>query len=267
MKRNAKNGYSFAFFGLIVGLSGCALDTFVKPTTADISAQPSFLCGGETTTITWDAGEQFVEDERCAERFAGTIGATGRYDNCVLVNLTSVPAGLIASPVDPLVSQGSATSSSIVGDSTFTVNANVEDYMDEHGEVSLAGTTSVTVLDTGEDILEREFNGTCLGSTATWDRLDMKKEISPCVSITRVCNTSEDVISIVDQNTGVSVSPLAAGECTGEFNGTRPLLVASIIGFVPLPDMCGSTSTARPPRSISVSTAVECDRELDSCGL
>ena len=248
-------------------LSGCSLDTFVASTFVDISTQPSLLCRGETTTVRWDAGEQFTEDENCTGRFSGTIGASGFYENCILVNMTSSPAGLISGPIDPLTSQGSASSIGITTDSNFTLTAEVEDYLDEHGELTRTGTAGVSVLDTGGDVVPKTFTGACLGSTPTWNKLDMKTQISRCVGITNICNVSDDLISIIDEISGRSVSPLSPGDCTTTFNNTRPLLSASIIGFTPTPDMCGSTSTANPPRPLEITIGVKCDLQQSSCDL
>ncbi|NIM94583.1 MAG: hypothetical protein GTO18_12860 [Anaerolineales bacterium] len=244
------------FLALI--LSGCYLDRSGLPAEAEAATsfevRPSFICPGESTTVTWDVP---VHSE---------CGGTSPCSS--VISLISSPTNLISPAVRANEVSGSR-SVSPPDDLSFRLEAIV---CDERGclDDPTIKTGYVNVLHEEEGTLQAVFEGVCVGANAGHNPFQL--DLSPCSEIIAICNRSSEAIHVETRSYGRfdMRADLFPEECTTAFNdipfpGTslyaRPLLSLDLGGY------CGSLETSRIPGSLVLDIYISCNLDRDSCDL
>lgn len=247
-------------------MTACDVDTSaIPPFEATISAVPNWICPGEVVAVSWDAGEHYEGSECSTDGFSLLPGSGTDSPRCTTVELSSSPAGFFSPPVPPHQSIGSQ-SAAITDSTTFTLNAHVDDYYGSLGpRDATASDTTIIIFDIRTQSFQVE--PTCDGATLIRNgEFHLKSIVSGCVRIERICNTSDDGITIEGEGTGEIV--LYPGECTAEITGPPPDTLAVGPLFAAYDgNVCGSTATDPLPSPLQVTITFGCDTSLSTCDL
>ena len=259
---------ALSLMAVLLPLSGCELDTSaVPPPRFSVSVVPAFVCTGEEVAVTWDAGEQ-TDSPACRPGLVGSgVGDTPSRDECILVDRSSSPSLSRWEGAGDIRSQGTIVVS-VTETTTFDAHAAVASYEGSGRSVALDASATARVIEEteppGPTALPFTFAGDCAGAMPTWTGVDLKDQLSGCLEVLDVRNTSGESIELTDAESGRRAT-LAPGDATEVFNGRGADLTGRISGYVAPPGLCGAERTAGGPPSFGILVRVQCNRDLPTC--
>ena len=261
---------SALFLVVLVPLSGCDLDTAaVVPPEVSISAAPAFICADEEVAITWDAEEQ-TDSAACRPGLVGTgAGDLPSRDECILVDRSSSPSVSSWDLEGDLQSQGTVVVT-VSQTTEFTARGTVASWEGRGVSFDESASTTVSVIEETDPptptSLAFTFEGGCDGALPSWTEVRLKDQLSGCLEVLQVCNSSTEIVELEDAEDSSRGDTLPGGGCTDVFNNARaPYLTGRVSGFVAPPGVCGATLDAGRPPSFGIVVAVQCNRDLESC--
>jgi hypothetical protein len=254
-------------FGLIIltllltVFVSCHLDTTVRRPPTSITVDPAYVCPNETVTVSWDAGEQ---DPACVGLRGGPPPPPS--ERCIYIELSSTPTPVPWEPALHYQTPSSRGGIAIATTNTFSIHAQVSNYLGRYGPFDQRANATATVIDTGPTVQMFSFDGRCAGSRATWLPVNLRTLMSRCIEVQQICNASRDTMRLDDADApGSRTVTLVPGQCTNVFNGPGTNLSVQNISFSPTPDLCGATTTSGEPPDLQISIHLACNRSLPGC--
>jgi len=266
--RTAIGGLTLA--SALVPLNGCDVDNAaIPPPRLSVSVIPAFLCAGEETVASWDAGDQ-TDSPACRPGLVGSGPGSGpSRDQCIIVSRSSPIVSAWDGSGDTETRGSVAVTVPVT--TSFSAQATVANHPATHRSHTLAASATATVITEGDSVtptaLRFTFAGGCVGATSTWTGVNLKESLSGCLEVVEVCNASGHTVELTDVDDTSRSERLITRQCTTRFNGRGPSLSGRIedLPVDPRGLRCGEERTTDGTPSFDITVSVLCNRDLSTC--